>query len=107
MGIAGRRKVTMGAFDGVKLCKLVGCFILNKPQVRSQKKRNVGLHRDISGPQSEKIKKISTNDVLCTLTAILCWTKRRNADKETEENRHQCTQQLKQHDASYLQHRKT
>ena len=56
--------VTMGAFDGAEICELVGCFILNK---LSQKynKRDVGLYRDdglavfknISGPQSEKIKK--------------------------------------------------
>ena len=54
----------MGAFDGAEVCELVGCFILHKLS-RKYNKRNIGLYRDdglavfknISGPQSERIKK--------------------------------------------------
>lgn len=56
--------VTMGAFDGAEVCELVGCFILSQITEKFEK-NNIGLYRDdglavfknISGPQSEKIKK--------------------------------------------------
>jgi len=54
----------MGAYDGPKVCELVGCFLLSQITKKFSKK-NIGLYRDdglavfknISGPQSEKIKK--------------------------------------------------
>ena len=56
--------VTMGAYDGAEVCELVGSFLLH---ILSQNynKYNIGLYRDdglavfknVSGPQSEKIKK--------------------------------------------------
>ena len=56
--------VTMGAYDGAEVCELVGCFILSDLSSKYNKE-NIGLYRDdglaifknISGPQSEKIKK--------------------------------------------------
>ena len=56
--------VTMGAYDGAEVCELVGCFILSDLSSKYNKK-DIGLYRDdglaifknISGPQSEKIKK--------------------------------------------------
>ena len=55
--------VTMGAYDGAKVCELVGTFILH--QVGSKyKRKDIGLYRDdslavfnnVSGPKMEKIK---------------------------------------------------
>ena len=54
----------MGAYDGAEVCEIVGCFILASIP-STYKKENIGLYRDdglaifknISGPQSEKIKK--------------------------------------------------
>ena len=54
----------MGAYDGAKICELVGLFILSKFQ-QLNKIKNFGLYRDdglavvkdMSGPQSEKGKK--------------------------------------------------
>jgi len=54
----------MGAFDGAEVCELVGCFMLSQIAEKFDK-NNIGLYRDdglavfknISGPQSEKIKK--------------------------------------------------
>ena len=56
--------VTMGAYDGVEVCELVGIFMLHKICL-SYDKKNIGLYRDdglavfqnVSGPESEKIKK--------------------------------------------------
>ena len=56
--------VTMGAYDGAKVCELVGCFLLSQI-TRKFNKQDIGLYRDdglavfknISGPQSERIKK--------------------------------------------------
>ena len=56
--------VTMGAYDGAEVCELVGCYILNKLSGKYNKSK-IGLYRDdglavfenISGPQSERIKK--------------------------------------------------
>ena len=56
--------VTMGAYDGAKICELVGLFILYKFQ-QLNKINNFGLYRDneltvvknMSGPQSQKVKK--------------------------------------------------
>ena len=56
--------VTMGAYDGAEVCELVGCFLLSIV-TQTYDKSNIGLYRDdglavfknISGPQSEKIKK--------------------------------------------------
>ena len=56
--------VTRGAYDGAEVCELVGIFILNKI-VEKYNKNNVGLYRDdgltvfknISGPESGRIKK--------------------------------------------------
>ena len=61
---SGLFDVTMGAYDGAEICELVGVYILS---LLSKKcvKNDIGLYRDdglavfknISGPQSEKIKK--------------------------------------------------
>ena len=56
--------VTMGAFDGAEVCELVGCFLLHSI-TSTYNKKDIGLYRDdglalfknISGPQSERIKK--------------------------------------------------
>ena len=56
--------VTMGAYDGAEVCELVGTFLLNKI-AEKYPKENIGLYRDdglaafmnLSGPQSERIKK--------------------------------------------------
>ena len=56
--------VTMGSFDGAEICELVGVYILNVLGEKYGKER-VGLYRDdglayfenISGPQTEKIRK--------------------------------------------------
>ena len=56
--------VTMGAYDGAEVCELVDCFILSDLSSKYNKK-DIGLYRDdglaifknISGPQSEKLKK--------------------------------------------------
>ena len=56
--------VTMGAYDSAELCKLVCIFMLNKVSEKYNK-NDVGLYRDdgmaefknISGPESERIKK--------------------------------------------------
>ena len=56
--------VTMGAFDGAEICELVGTFILHEI-TKKYNKENIGLYRDdglavfknVSGPESEKIKK--------------------------------------------------
>ena len=58
---SGLFDVTMGAYDGAEVCKLVGTFLLYKLSL----KYNIGIYRDdglaifknISGPKSEKIKK--------------------------------------------------
>ena len=55
---------TMGAYDGAEVCELVSIFILNKISEKYNK-NDVGLYRDdglavfknISGPESERIKK--------------------------------------------------
>ena len=67
--------VTMGAYDGAEVCELVGCFILASLP-KKFRREDIGLYRDdglaifknISGPQSEKIKKefhklFKTNDL--------------------------------------------
>ena len=54
----------MGAYDGAEVCELVGCFLLSKIAEKYEK-NTFGLYRDdglavfknISGPQSERIKK--------------------------------------------------
>ena len=56
--------VTIGAYDGARICELVGIFMLNKISEKYNK-NDVGLYRDdglavfknISGPESEHIKK--------------------------------------------------
>ena len=56
--------VTMGAYDGVEVWKLVGTFLLHKLSLKYNK-NDIGLYHDdglaifknISGPKSEKIKK--------------------------------------------------
>ena len=56
--------ITKGAYNGVKVCKLVGIFMLNKIGEKYTK-NNVGSYRDdgmavfrnISGPESECIEK--------------------------------------------------
>ena len=56
--------VTMGAYEGLEVCELVGIFILNKISEKYNK-NDVDLYRDdglatfknISGPDSERIKK--------------------------------------------------
>ena len=56
--------VTMGAYDGAEVCELVGIFMLNKISEKYDK-NDIGLYRDddlavfknISGPESERIKK--------------------------------------------------
>ena len=56
--------VTMGAYDGAEICELVGIYLLNILSTRCEKE-NIGLYRDdglavfknLSGPQSERIKK--------------------------------------------------
>ena len=55
--------VAMGAFDGAKVCELVGNFLLHKLSEKYERK-NLALHGDdglaifknVSGPASEKIK---------------------------------------------------
>ena len=58
--------VTMGAYDGAEVCKLVGIFMLDKISDTYDKNDiGLGLYRDdglavfknISGPKSERIKK--------------------------------------------------
>ena len=54
----------MGAYDGAEVCELVGIFMLNKISEKYDK-NDIGLYRDdglavfknISGPESERIKK--------------------------------------------------
>ena len=54
----------MGAYDGVEVCELVGIFLQNQIS-QHYNKNNIGLYRDdglavfrnVSGPQSERIKK--------------------------------------------------
>ena len=61
---SGLFDVTMGAFDGAEVCELVGSFILHKLS-QHYEQNNIGLYRDdglavfknVSGPESEKIKK--------------------------------------------------
>ena len=56
--------VTMGAYDGAEICELVGIYILSILSTKCDK-GNIGLYRDdglsvfenLSGPQSERIKK--------------------------------------------------
>ena len=56
--------VTMEAYDGAEVCKLAGIFMLNKIS-KKYDKNDIGLYRDdglvvfknISGPESERIKK--------------------------------------------------
>ena len=56
--------VTMGSYDGGELCELVGLYLLDL-LTKEFGKQNIGLYRDdglscfenISGPDSEKIKK--------------------------------------------------
>ena len=56
--------VTMGAYDGAEICELVGIYLLSILSTRCDKE-NIGLYRDdglaafenLSGPQSERIKK--------------------------------------------------
>ena len=56
--------VTMGAYDGAEVCELVGIFILNEVNKHFDK-NYIGLYRDdglaafrnISGPESERVKK--------------------------------------------------
>ena len=56
--------VTMGAYDGAEVCELVGIFMLNKISEKYNK-NDVGLYKDdglavfknISGLESERIKK--------------------------------------------------
>ena len=61
---SGLFDVTMGAFYGAEVCKLVGSFLLNEIS-KAYDKNDIGLYRDDglaifrnkSGPQSERIKK--------------------------------------------------
>ena len=61
---SGLFDVTMGAYDGVEVCELVGTFLLHKLSLKYNK-NNIGIYRDdglaifknISGPKSEKAKK--------------------------------------------------
>ena len=61
---SGTFDVTMGAFDGAEVCELVGLYLLSILTTKCNKD-NIGLYRDdglavfkdISGPQSEKLKK--------------------------------------------------
>ena len=63
--------VTMGAYDGAEVCELVGIFMLNKISEKYNK-NDVGLYRDdglavfknMSGPESERIKKNFISKVL-------------------------------------------
>ena len=56
--------VTMGAYDGAEVCELVGIFMLNKISEKYNK-NDLSVYRDhglavlknISGPESERIKK--------------------------------------------------
>ena len=58
---SGLFDVTMGAYDGAEVCKLVGTFLLYKLSL----KYNIGIYRDdglaifknISGPNQKKLKK--------------------------------------------------
>ena len=58
--------VTMGAYDGAEICELVGTYLLSELSTKCNKE-NIGLYRDdglaifknISGPQTERIKKNS------------------------------------------------
>ena len=60
----GLFNMTMGAYDGAEVCKLVGTFLLNKISEKYDK-NSIGLYRDDglsvfknkSGTQIEKIKK--------------------------------------------------
>ena len=59
-----KKDVTMGSYDGAELCELVGLYLLDL-LTKEFGKQNIGLYRDdglscfenISGPDSEKIKK--------------------------------------------------
>ena len=61
---SGLFDVTMGAYNGAEVCKLVGTFLLYKLSLKYNK-NDIGLYRDdglaifkiISGPKSEQIKK--------------------------------------------------
>ena len=60
---SGLYDVTMGAYDGVQECELVGIFLLYKLSLKYNK-NNIGICRDdglaifknISGPKSENVK---------------------------------------------------
>ena len=66
MGQKGRNgfDVTMGAYDGVEICELIGIFMLSLLGTKYDSE-NIGLYRDdglsifrnVSGPELEKIKK--------------------------------------------------
>ena len=61
---SGLFDVTMGAYDGVEVCKLAGSF-LHYQLSNKYNKRDIGLYRDVGltvfkhkrGPQAERIKK--------------------------------------------------
>ena len=61
---SGLFDVTMGAYDGAEICELVGIFLQSR-LINFIDKHNIGLYRDdglailrnISGPQSERVKK--------------------------------------------------
>ena len=65
---SGLFDVTMGAYDGAEICELVGTFLLHKLSLKYNKNK-IGLYRNdglaifknISGPKSEKIKRIFKN----------------------------------------------
>ena len=83
---SGLFDVTMGAYDGAEVCELIGIYLLSILSSKYNKK-NIGLYRDdglavfknISGPQSEKIKKqfqkvFNDNDlqieIMCNLKIV-------------------------------------
>ena len=62
---SGLFDVTMGAYDGAEVCEIVGIYLLYLLSSKCSK-QNIGLYRDdglavfknLSGPQSERIKKL-------------------------------------------------
>ena len=55
---SGLFDVTMSAYDGTKVCELVGTFLLYKLSIKYDLHRDDGLaiSKNISGPKSEKVK---------------------------------------------------
>ena len=62
----------MGAFDGAEICELVGTYLLsligekyNKDDVGLYRDDGLAIFKDTSGPQNERIKKNTVDQLKC------------------------------------------